>query len=52
MSTHICLFLSGFNAHISTDMMRYHKSFVGQDFKLLAQLAEHLWMVVKKKCGN
>ena len=33
---------SGCDAHFSRDMTRYYKSFVGQDFKLLAQLAVHL----------
>ena len=33
---------SGCDAHFSMDMTRYYKSFVGRDFKLLAQLAEHL----------
>ena len=31
-----------FDAHFSRDMMRYCKSFVVRDFKLLAQLAVHL----------
>ena len=33
---------SGCDAHFSRDMTRYYKSFVGRDFKLLAQLAVHL----------
>ena len=33
---------SGFDAHFSRDMTRYYKSFVGRDFKLLAQLSVHL----------
>ena len=46
---------SGCDAHFSRDMMRYYKSFVRRDFKLLAQLAfiyyPRIWMIVKKKCG-
>ena len=56
LGAHISSFsFSGFNAHFSRDMTRY-KTFIGRDFKLLAQLAVQLqyhrvWMVVKKKCG-
>ena len=42
LGAHISSFsFSGFNAHFSRDMTRY-KSFIGRDFKLLAQLAVHL----------
>ena len=43
LRAHISAFsFSGFDAHFSRDMTRYYKSFVGRDFKLLAQLAVHL----------